>query len=867
MAIKASNQITITEHKKIIEIKEWYLATNKDAGVSTETSGWTESVQTMNSTNKYLWNYEEVVYSIGEPDLSDPIIIGVYNVGEAGKGISDVQNYYLTTQTPDFPYDQTWHTVVPALTQTEKYLWNYEKIIYTDNTSKNTEPAIIGVYGDSGTDAIDFQIYSTDGFEFSSDIQSIKLNTAAFKAGNKIGSNLSYQWYFKNANDTEFKKSSITSRTYSMEMNSDRAGRQIYCEITDDNGNSVTTDTVTIGSTPYIAKQPNDVVGDRGDIVSTTVTASGDGLKYKWYTTYPGGSSATFIDSSITTATYEFQLDEGSSGRRVYCIITDENDNSVTSDIATFTVTGAVKIIKQPSSVAVSKNNEAKTTVTAEGSELTYQWYFANKGDTEFSKSSITSSTYSCKMDENVSGRRVYCIVTDKNGFSVRSDTVTLCLTTSLTILSQPKSAVAQNGDMVSVTVSMSGDGVYQWKCWNEDSEQYEDIVGAIDTSLLVDLSKYYAFGRLKCEMKYDGITYSDHVSLTEKTTIYTAVVKFFDGDNIIESNDTHSIIYIELYKDNEKVEGIDDNAKQVHISDENVIEGNYITTNITGTDGEKKYFVCFNSSKKYYDVVLGQYSTSSKKWALIKSKYIYDNTFNDSEYPLIYVPKESVSKSLTIDFTVRDSSENPVAITSTMIVDLNDPVVSSSEPTQPITGQMWLDTSKDPNILKVYDGSKWVNSNYQKGNVVHTSKPSSYTKGDLWILAPGDECGDFGEGCMLRARSTSTSFYPGDWEDVDKVATAQKNNISQYFDFNKDVGLKIGQSDEKFYVNISSTEMGFYDAQDGTPEKVVSIGNKSATIKDMIVEDGAAFNCEVKFGNFVWKTESNGSLSLAIAT
>ena len=856
MAIKSSNQITFTEQKKILEIKEWYLATNQGADVTLETHGWTEEVQIIDETNKYLWNYEEVIYSIGSSEKSEPIIIGVYGKGTDGKGIADIKNYYFITQTPELPEDPEWSETVSMLTQTYKYLWNYDEIIYTDGAVKASQPAIIGVYGDSGTDAVDFQIYSAGGFEFSNDVNLIELNTAAFQNGNRIGSNLSYQWFFKDAGNTTFYQSGIRSRSYSLEMNKNRSGREIYCVITDADGNSVTTDTVTIGMTTslYIVKQPTDVVAAEGEQVSTTVTAYGEDLTYQWYVTN-SGNDTSFGDSIVTTDTYSFTLNASNTGRKAYCVITDKSGNSVITDVVTFTMEGAVKITKQPTSIAVSKGNNAKVTVIADGSGLTYQWYFCDEGSTTFSKSDITSMTYSCTMNEKTSGRRVYCVITDSNGISITSDTVTLCLTTSLTILNQPKSVIVQEGEMTYVTVSMSGDGVYQWKYWNEDSQQYEDISGATSASLSVDLSKYYALSGLKCEMQYDGITYEDYVSLTEKTIIYTAVVKFFDGDNVIESDDTNSIIYIELYKDNEKIEGLDDNAKEAYISDTNRISDDYIYTNITGANGEKKYFVCYNSDQKYYDVVLGQYSTSNSKWTLIKNNYVYENTFNDSIYPFVYVPKEKVAKSLNIDFTVRDSNNKSVAVNSTTIIDLNDPVVSSDQPTSPRKGQMWLDTSTSPNILKMWDGSKWVNSNYQKGNVVYTSKPTSYGKDDLWILYPGEKCGDFGEGCILRANTTSTSFDERHWEDVDKEGTIQKNNIKQYFNFNASDGLSIGQSDQKFYVNISSTEMGFYDAQDGTPEKVVSIGNKSATIKNMTVEENAIFNCRVQFGNFILKT------------
>ncbi len=50
------------------------------------------------------------------------------------------------------------------------------------------------------------------------------------------GNNLQYQWYLRNENDTKFSKSSIITNVYSVEMDSTRKNRQLYCVITGDNG-------------------------------------------------------------------------------------------------------------------------------------------------------------------------------------------------------------------------------------------------------------------------------------------------------------------------------------------------------------------------------------------------------------------------------------------------------------------------------------------------------------------------------------------------------------------------------------------------------------------------------------------------------
>ena len=425
----------------------------------------------------------------------------------------------------------------------------------------------------------------------------------------------------------------------------------------------------------------------------------------------------------------------------------------------------------------------------------------------------------------------------------------------------------------------------YKWLYWNGrsgDDGRYEEIRGATNASLIVDFTSPYSLSGLKCVMTYDGLQYEDYVTLTKKSYIYTAVAKFFDGDNMIESDDTNSIIYIELYKDNEKIEGRDPAANEAYNSVENSISGNYINTDITGINGEKKYFVCYDSDKQMYDVVLGQYSTNETKWTLINSKYVYRNTFNNSTRPFIYVPKENVIRALNINFTIYDG-DDVIAITSTRVVDLNDPIVSSTPPSNPIKGQMWLDTSTSQNSLKMWDGTKWVSSSYQKGNVIYTSRPTGYSVGDLWILGPGETCRGLTEGGILRANYSTVNlgdfFSEMHWDDVDREATEQKNNIKQYFNFDVDDGLKIGQTDEKFYVNISSTKMGFFDAQDGTAEEVVSISNKSAKIQTAKLKGNTEFYGQINICDptsnpedntddtlFIFKVEKNGSLSLAIA-
>ena len=118
-------------------------------------------------------------------------------------------------------------------------------------------------------------------------------------------------------------------------MTEEKAGRRVYCVITDMFGNKVQTKTVTLKSSIRIITKPTSASAKIGEKVSATVTATGTDLKYTWYVR--NYTQKGFSVSSITGSTYEYVMTEAKSGRQVYCVITDRFGNEVTTDTITFT--------------------------------------------------------------------------------------------------------------------------------------------------------------------------------------------------------------------------------------------------------------------------------------------------------------------------------------------------------------------------------------------------------------------------------------------------------------------------------------------------------------------------------------------------
>ena len=282
------------------------------------------------------------------------------------------------------------------------------------------------------------------------------------------GDGLKYQWYVKDPGASAFTKSSITGNTYGYTMTKAKDGRQVYCVITDQYGNTLTTKTVTLKTPDYAAITSVSAVNTAlsGGNVSATVNTAGDELKYQWYIKSPTGTS--FSKSSITGKTYSYAMTQSKSGRQAYCIITDRYGNSVRSKTFTFSLLG---ITDQNAVLIAGNGGKVSASVKVTGEGLKYQWYIKGATGSSFSKSSITASTYSYTMTQEKSGRQAYCIITDKWGNSVRSDTFTFSL---LQITSQPADNCAGAGKTVSVSVDAQGDGLkYQWYYQNANASKF----------------------------------------------------------------------------------------------------------------------------------------------------------------------------------------------------------------------------------------------------------------------------------------------------------------------------------------------------------------------------------------------------------
>ena len=154
------------------------------------------------------------------------------------------------------------------------------------------------------------------------------------------GDGLTYQWYYKESYMKEFAVSSNKTSAYAYTMQSYMHNRQVYCVITDQYGATVITETVTITRPPVelkILAQPTDASAPVGTKFSVSFEVQGDGLTYQWYVKESGAKA--FKVSSNKTSAYAYTMASYMNNRQVYCVITDQYGNQVTTEIVTIHVT------------------------------------------------------------------------------------------------------------------------------------------------------------------------------------------------------------------------------------------------------------------------------------------------------------------------------------------------------------------------------------------------------------------------------------------------------------------------------------------------------------------------------------------------
>ena len=318
--------------KGISSVTEYYLATSSSSGVTTSTSGWTTDIQTVTSSKKYLWNYEVIAYTSGNPTTTTPVIIGTYgdkgDKGDAGKGISGVVNYYLASSSSSGVTVSTsgWTETIQTPTKDKKYLWNYEKVTYSDTTSTNTTPCIIGNFAEEGKEGVSISSV-TEYYAKSSSSSTEPADSSFTTSVPTLDATNKYLWNYEKIEYTGGKTATTTPKCVIGVFGKDGTSQYIHIRYSAySNGSSMTS-------------SPQSDTAYMGVCTTTSSTAPTGTTSYTWTKIkgeqgvgIPGTSSYTHIKYSNNGTT--FTDNNGEELGSWIGILTDTNktDSSVFSD-------------------------------------------------------------------------------------------------------------------------------------------------------------------------------------------------------------------------------------------------------------------------------------------------------------------------------------------------------------------------------------------------------------------------------------------------------------------------------------------------------------------------------------------------------
>ena len=232
-----------------------------------------------------------------------------------------------------------------------------------------------------------------------------------------------------------------------------------------------------------------------------------------------------------------------------------------------------------------------------------------------------------------------------------------------------------------------------------------------------------------------------------------------------------------------------------------------------------------------------------------------------------------SFTSSATFQCIVTDTDGSKLARCNIHLTDTSDPIVSATAPVGVKDGQLWMQTQTDGTfLLYIWDAdtSTWKQLNADTKNVVHTTKPSSYRAGDLWVVESDTAISGYTKGTLLQSNATATTFAAAHWapslkyeKELSEVQNALKS-YRQYMNVDSD-GLHMQARDANgtlspFQALFTNTRLSFY--QDDL--EVAYISDNKLNIYEASI-DVLSVEKKIQLQKFEWAIESNGSMSLIV--
>jgi hypothetical protein len=409
-------------------------------------------------------------------------------------------------------------------------------------------------------------------------------------------------------------------------------------------------------------------------------------------------------------------------------------------------------------------------------------------------------------------------------------------------------------------SLEIASGATFQWSQLVDDV--WTNISGATNTTLTVTKADVLKAKSYRCIMTYKGKSYTSTITVQDKTDTYNSIMCISSN---AKGSECYWVLYTLVYSDTSEIDPL---LGPISISaPASPVNGDYwyAVDSVNATVQLKKYngTTWANSTDKQSLTYL---------WNIVNDGSVKTPIGGASKVQVVSCRDFTATATLMCD--VSNESDGILTQSSLSITDASDPIVSQTEPTSAVDGQIWI----KPNTNGAYNmfvwseaAQTWIASDMDTRNKVYTSKPSSYSKGDIWITESNTVHSKYLEGTLLQSSQDSTVYNENDWsstlkydKDIEKI-NSTLYDLSQYVTITS-LGLKIGavNSDKElspFTSLFTSTELAFYQNSD----KLLTLANNQLTAPRIVVEEELEVDKKISLGNLQITIEGNGSFSFAV--
>jgi hypothetical protein len=237
---------------------------------------------------------------------------------------------------------------------------------------------------------------------------------------------------------------------------------------------------LTVNMMPTVTTHPADIIVCAGMDAVFTTTATGAGLTYQWQENTGSG----FMDiSGATSASYtKMSTTDAMNGYQYRVIVSGTCTPPAISNSALLTVNALPAITTAPTAQTVCEGSDATFTVSATGTDLSYQWQ-ENTGSGYVDISGETSTSFTkLATTSSMNGYLYRVVVSGICAPAVTSSGVLLTVNTAPAITIQPGNTTVCAGVNATFSATATGTGLtYQWQ--ENTGSGFTNISGATGAS------------------------------------------------------------------------------------------------------------------------------------------------------------------------------------------------------------------------------------------------------------------------------------------------------------------------------------------------------------------------------------------------